>query len=299
MVPPHPVAWGRESSYERPPIKYDWSHFKYYMVNKINNPEMQYKQQLAEQINLLTRKKRLAMEAHENMNRMEEVPIEEVMTDNISSEEIDIYERKRKFEELSKRMEQHRKDKFHLRGNDLRYQTYLIKMQKLARMDLGLDLEAYKDYVNNLKKFAEYNNDFEFFARDNLMSGDNRKERVLYESMMRDDPENEYAKYVKEMQDVCDMSEKIINSLGKLRRVKTGWLKDSDREYLDLLLAKPETYLAHTKIFTTAKTIYAKEKRKLFERKLDERLQPELITKVELKMAGMSEKRFEAVKRIL
>lgn len=37
-------------------------------------------------------------------------------------------------------------------------------------MDLGLDLEAYNDYVNNLKQFAHVNNDFEIFARDNLLS---------------------------------------------------------------------------------------------------------------------------------
>jgi hypothetical protein len=30
-------------------------------------------------------------------------------------------------------------------------------MNKLTRMDLGLDVEAYKDYVNNLKIFAKYN----------------------------------------------------------------------------------------------------------------------------------------------
>lgn len=28
------------------------------------------------------------------------------------------------------------------------------------RKDLGLDVEAYKDYVNNLKMFAEYNTDY-------------------------------------------------------------------------------------------------------------------------------------------
>jgi len=41
-----------------------------------------------------------------------------------------------------------------LRGNDLRYNVYLKKMNKLTRKDLGLDVEAYKDYCNNLKIFA-------------------------------------------------------------------------------------------------------------------------------------------------
>lgn len=40
-------------------------------------------------------------------------------------------------------------------------------MQKLTRMDLGLDLEGYKDYVNNLKEFAKYDKDWEILAEDN------------------------------------------------------------------------------------------------------------------------------------
>jgi len=48
-------------------------------------------------------------------------------------------------------MEKHRKEKAHLRGNDLRFNLYMRKMSKLTRKDLGLDLEAYKDYINNLR----------------------------------------------------------------------------------------------------------------------------------------------------
>lgn len=31
-------------------------------------------------------------------------------------------------------------------------------------MELGLDVEGYKDYVNNVKMFAKYNNDYEILA---------------------------------------------------------------------------------------------------------------------------------------
>lgn len=41
-------------------------------------------------------------------------------------------------------------------------------MKKLVRMDLGLDIEAYKDYVNNTKEFAKFNNDWDIFSRDDL-----------------------------------------------------------------------------------------------------------------------------------
>lgn len=35
-------------------------------------------------------------------------------------------------------------------------------------MDLGLDVEGYKDYVHNLKAFANYNEDYQIFANDQL-----------------------------------------------------------------------------------------------------------------------------------
>ena len=41
-------------------------------------------------------------------------------------------------------------------------------MSKLVRMDMGLDVEAYKDYVNNLKTFAKYNEDYDVLADDNM-----------------------------------------------------------------------------------------------------------------------------------
>lgn len=45
---------------------------------------------------------------------------------------------------------------------------YLKKLNKLARKDLGLDIEAYKDYVNNLREFAHINKDLNVFAAESL-----------------------------------------------------------------------------------------------------------------------------------
>ena len=42
------------------------------------------------------------------------------------------------------------------------------KLNKLARKDLGLDIAAYKDYVNNLKEFAHINKDLNVFAAESL-----------------------------------------------------------------------------------------------------------------------------------
>jgi hypothetical protein len=55
-----------------------------------------------------------------------------------------------------------------LKNNDLRSNIYLKKMEKMARMDLGLDLIGYKDYINNLATFSQYNSDLTVLANDNL-----------------------------------------------------------------------------------------------------------------------------------
>jgi len=90
-------------------------------------------------------------------------------TDGMESDEADIFERKRKFEKLLKRFEKHREENaLALRGNDLRYNIYLKKLNKYARKDLGLDIAGYKDYVNNLKEFASVNDDMGIFAIDNF-----------------------------------------------------------------------------------------------------------------------------------
>ena len=101
---------------------------------------------------VVEKRRRLQGEALANLGETAAVQnLEEAKTEEIESEEVDIFERKQKFDELLKRIEKHRKEKAHLRGNDLRYNTYMRKLNKLTRMDLGLDLEAYKDYINNLK----------------------------------------------------------------------------------------------------------------------------------------------------
>jgi len=43
-------------------------------------------------------------------------------------------------------------------------------MNKLARDDLGLDLAGYRDYVHNLKEFANVNNDMGIFALDSFFN---------------------------------------------------------------------------------------------------------------------------------
>jgi hypothetical protein len=78
----------------------------------------------------------------------------------VDSEEADIFVRREKFENLLKKFEQHKQENgMGLKGNDLRYNVYLKKMEKMTRTDLGLDLAGYKDYVTNLQEFAHINKD--------------------------------------------------------------------------------------------------------------------------------------------
>jgi len=107
---------------------------------------------LQEQMNLVERKSRAQAEAMENLGAgAQELDLELVKTDDIESEEGDIFERAKKFKELERRFARHRKEQRQLKGNDLRYNVYLKKLNKLTRMDLGLDVEGYKDYINNIK----------------------------------------------------------------------------------------------------------------------------------------------------
>jgi len=123
-----------------------------------------YRQKLQDQMNIVERKRRLTHEAVSGANAPL-VPHEAATddsfgceTDGENSEEADIFERKARFERLHAKYTKLRKEKgLLLKGNDLRSNIYLKKMEKLARNDLGLDIVGYKDYVNNLKRFAAYN----------------------------------------------------------------------------------------------------------------------------------------------
>jgi hypothetical protein len=59
--------------------------------------------------------------------------LDDEATDGMESDEADIFERKRKFEKLLDRFERHKADKrLLLKGNDLRYNVYLKKLNKYA-----------------------------------------------------------------------------------------------------------------------------------------------------------------------
>ena len=123
---------------------------------------------------MVERKRRLAAEALSNAggplaSAASAVDTDAEDTDDIDSDEADIFERTKKFERVLKKFNKHRSDSLNtLKGNDLRYNVYLKKLNKLARKDLGLDVAAYKDYVNNLREFAHVNKDLNIYAAEAL-----------------------------------------------------------------------------------------------------------------------------------
>ena len=125
-------------------------------------------------MNLIERKRRIAQEAMSAggsvVDGASAIDTDAEDTEDIDSDDPDIFERTKKFERVLKKFNKHRDEKLiALKGNDLRYNVYLKKLNKLSRKDLGLDVLAYKDYVNNLKEFAHINKDLNIFAAENLV----------------------------------------------------------------------------------------------------------------------------------
>lgn len=248
----------------------------------------------------LERKKRLQIEALSNLgeNASAAIPtLEEVKTEEIESEEVDIFERKNKFDELLKRIDKHRKETAHLRGNDLRYNVYMRKLNKLTRMDLGLDLEAYKDYVNNLKQFAYVNNDFEIFARDSLALN-NPDLREIIEIKFKPDGQGGGLQFPEDINKFNLKCEQIYNTLRKIRREGAAFLNNRDRTILKDFIKDMRNYLRHVDLYELTKGLYDKQKLEQKNRLLDNYGIIDLtkVTDKQLEEAGVSMREFNMIK---
>jgi len=298
-VPKKPVPFGSHTLYEKPEKNYNMSYYKK-KGPKGNNAELFLRQQFQEQMTILERRQRLQEEALANLgiNGGAAVPsLEEVKTEEIDSEEVDIFERKQKFDELQKRMDKHRKEKLHLRGNDLRFNMYMRKMQKLTRKDLGLDMEAYKDYINNLRQFAHINKDFELLARDSL-NVDLPEHRQLIEISFKKNGSLERPEDIGLFNERC---QELYNVLRKLKREAAGFLNKRDKQLIEDFTKHPRSYLKHVDIFDQAKGMFDRRQK---EQKLAELDNNGLLdlTKVKpthLEDAGVSLREFDQMRLII
>lgn len=177
----------------------------------------------------------------------------------MESDEPDVFERKRKFETLLDRLNKHRnKTQLTLKGNDLRYNVYLKKMNKLTRSDLGLDFAAYKDYVSNLREFAHVNRDMDVFANESLSFGAAEEDKNLLQAATDFEgfnPDLKGAKRVKEHGPSVQMT------VAKLMRKSSGYLNDRDRAALKELRENMSLYLLHDMVlFDQLMRLYYREK---------------------------------------
>jgi len=129
---------------------------------------------------------------------------------------------------LVRRFESYQKEKRYLKGNDLKYNLYMNKIKKLTRMDMGIDVEAYKDYINNLKQFTHLNSDLEFLVIDGLKDNDpdSRTLMRVYDADKTDGSvDTKITKLTYELQVKCD---EIQITLSKLRREASSHLTPKD-----------------------------------------------------------------------
>ena len=106
------------------------------------------------------------------------------------------------------------------------------------RKDLGLDVEAYKDYVHNLKMFAEYNTDYQVLADDHLNTFEGGLENGSLSTSGRLGGINSFKETTESLaltkqkkQEEAKMKQ-MRNTVGKLFRDHHFTISDADREIL-------------------------------------------------------------------
>lgn len=159
FVPKAPHPYGSKHIYEKPEVEYAPSTMEVWrMTHKFDKDDVVNKR-LQDELKIMEGRVNVESELYDPVN------IEVAQTSDIDSDDGDVFERNIKFDELRKRFEKHREYSLDaMRGNDYRFNIYLRKMEKLSKSKYGgLDVESYKDYLNNLMQFrkirADYNND--------------------------------------------------------------------------------------------------------------------------------------------
>jgi len=197
-------------------------------------------------MNLVERKRRLNTEAMANAGANQSGAAglfdDNEDTDGVESEEVDIFTRKEKFEKLLARFEKHKEENKDLKGNDLRYNVYLKKLNKMTRMDMGLDLAAYKDYVNNLQEFSRINKDIGIFAQDSMAHEadfNSEQRRMLKAEADFKNEDNDPTK------DIAIVNS-IVFTVRKLLRSSTGYLNHRDTLAAEALMTDMHKWCMHS-----------------------------------------------------
>ena len=151
-----------------------------------------------------------------------------------------------------------------MKGNDLRYNLYLTKMQKLSRKDLGLDVEGYKNFINNIKMFAKCNHDFEILAKEDLsippglFNPLDSNLDYLYEESLESQTEKAQLK---------EKTKQLKNSIGKLYKDYKSQIFEKDIQSIEEFLLEPKKFLDFDgDLAIDVKKLYDKRKNELAKR---------------------------------
>jgi hypothetical protein len=152
--------------------------------------------------------------------------------------------RTKKFDKVLKKFNKHREEKLiTLKGNDLRYNVYLKKLNKLSRKDLGLDIAAYKDYVNNLKEFAHINKDLNIFAAESLIVDSDLDSRGMLKITQTSPSQPEILTHLAGRERVEANQKSIHFTLAKFLRTNSGFISPRDRRAVKELTENLKMYM--------------------------------------------------------
>lgn len=156
ILPKKPPIFGSKYLLPPRPKEYSPTVYKNWLGIAKTDYEQYTKFKVREELDLLETRIDLEQTIYK------ENDIEKVQTDDIDSEEQNIFERTIKFIELQKRFDKHKDYSLKvLKGNDYKFNVYLRKMDKLSNRRFGgIDLEGYKDYINNITKFQKIKQDW-------------------------------------------------------------------------------------------------------------------------------------------
>ena len=176
-------------------------------------------------------------------------------------------------------------------------------MNKLTRMDLGLDVEAYKDYCNNLKIFAKYNKDYEILADDN----NNTVEGTLH-GLLQDAHNTMRGKHIDDalidkirlMASEKDRFAQMKNTIGKLYRDYKNPLNEKDFKIAEEFIADPQLFLDNDPgICIDLKRLYDKRKKQIADRKEMGQKHINTVTEKDIEAAGVSYREFDLIKKLM
>ncbi len=166
-----PVPYGSKFLYEKKTKTYpfDYFHKHRWAINTQEAADIIHYEKIKRMEDILKRKIDAETEALGEIIRPRDLTSKynensnlaynsEMNTDDINSDDFDFYSRKRNFDIISKKMNKYLDTKFQMyRGNDLRYNNYLRKLEKLSKHE-NLDYEGFKDYLKGVKELNESKN---------------------------------------------------------------------------------------------------------------------------------------------